>query len=285
MVLSSKPTTYLSAKCLAMQLIKNEIKNGLTVKEVETPKVSNNYHKRKFNGANQNQQKKPQNEKVYVMVLAPVPIQQKGYIGNMPLCNQCKRHHKGECFHCAKCNKKGHTANFCRGMAIVAAVPGRGNRSGSSGRGACLECGEKEHIKRNCPKLKKGDGSAHGRAFVIGNKDAIQDPSVVTGTFLINNVYATILFDSGADKSFINPSFKELLNHKSSKLEVAYKVEVANGHIENTTEILRNCLLTLNDHTIYVNLMPKNIGSFGIIIGMDWLSLHHAEILCFEKAL
>ncbi|XP_023738346.2 uncharacterized protein LOC111886345 [Lactuca sativa] len=55
MVLSSKPTTYLSAKRLAMQLIKNEIENGVMVKEVETPKVSNNHHKRKFNGANQNQ--------------------------------------------------------------------------------------------------------------------------------------------------------------------------------------------------------------------------------------
>lgn len=68
---------------------------------------------------------------------------------------------------------------------------------------------------------------------MIGKKDAIQDPSVVTGTFLINNLYATILFDSVANRSFISPSFKRLLDHESSKLDVSYEVEIANGQIEN----------------------------------------------------
>ena len=199
------------------------------VAKFETPKVNNNHHRRKSNEANRNKQKKQQTEKVYAVTPAPFPTQQKGYIGNMPLCTQCSRHHMGEFFHCAKCNKKVHTKNFCRGMALVVAVPRRGNGSGSGGGGACYESGEKGHIKRNCPKLKKGDGTARGRAFVIGNKDAIQDPSVVTSTFLINNLYATILFDSGADRSFITPSFKEILNHESSKLDVAYEVERAKG--------------------------------------------------------
>lgn len=58
---------------------------------------------------------------------------------------------------------------------------------------------------------------------MIGNRDAIQDPTVVTNTFPINNLYATILFDSGADKSFITPTFRQLLNNESSKLDVALK--------------------------------------------------------------
>ena len=30
--------------------------------------------------------------------------------------------------------------------------------------------------------------------------------------------------------------------------------------------------------------MPVNIRSFDVIIGMDWLSPHHADIMCHEKA-
>ena len=110
----------------------------------------------------------------------------------------------------------------------------------------------------------------------------IEVPCIIS-TFLIDNLYTTILFDSSADRNFITPSFKQLFNNESSKLHIAYEVEVANSQIENTNESLRNCLLTLNDHTFYVNLMPMNIGSFDLIIGMDWLSLHRAKIICFEK--
>lgn len=103
--------------------------------------------------------------------------------------------------------------------------------TGSSGNGGrnCYECGEPRNSIHDCSKLKNDGGRARGRAFVIRGKEAIQDPSVVTGTFLINNVYATILFDFGANKSFITLIFKHLLNHKSNKLDVACEVEVANG--------------------------------------------------------
>lgn len=101
--------------------------------------------------------------------------------------------------------------------------------------GNCYESGGSGHFRRNCPKLRNMGGTAHGRAFVIGNKEAIQDPLVVTGTFLINHLYATVLFDSGADKSFITTTFKELLNHETKKLDVAYEVEVENGQIESMT--------------------------------------------------
>lgn len=87
--------------------------------------------------------------------------------------------------------------------------------------------------------------------------------------FLINHLYATVLFDSEADKSFITPTSKQLLNHDSNKLDVTYEVKVANGKIESTTEILRNWLLTLNGHTFQVDLIPTPIGSFYIMIGMD----------------
>ncbi|KAI3518360.1 hypothetical protein L1887_07004 [Cichorium endivia] len=71
MVLSSKPTTYLSVKRLAFQLTKNEIKQGTMTAKVETPKTGNNLYKRKFNRGNQNQPKKQQIEKAYAVTSTP----------------------------------------------------------------------------------------------------------------------------------------------------------------------------------------------------------------------
>lgn len=118
---------------------------------------------------------------------------------------------------------------------------------------------------------------------MIGSRDVIQDPLVVTCTFLVNNVCATILFDSGAHKSFITPKFRKLLSHKSSRLNQTYVVEMGNGQAESTEEILENYILTQNNHAFHVNLMPTTIQSFDILTVMDWLSPHRAEILCYKK--
>lgn len=62
--------------------------------------------------------------------------------------------------------------------------------------------------------------------FVISMKDAIQDPTVVTGIFHVNNLYASILFDYGAERSFITPNFRKNLSHKSRKLNEPSVVEI-----------------------------------------------------------
>ncbi|XP_076898112.1 uncharacterized protein LOC143551598 [Bidens hawaiensis] len=43
------------------------------------------------------------------------------------------------------------------------------------------------------------------------------------------------------------------------------------------------CILTLEDHSFDIDLLPVELGSFDIVIGMDWLSKNHAEIVCHEK--
>lgn len=58
-----------------------------------------------------------------------------------------------------------------------------------------------------------------------------------------------------------------------------------NSQIGSIQEVLKDCILTLGDHSFFDNLMPMVSGSFDIIIGIDWLSLNPVKILCFEKAL
>ncbi|GJV57458.1 putative reverse transcriptase domain-containing protein [Tanacetum coccineum] len=96
------------------------------------------------------------------------------------------------------------------------------------------------------------ENQARGRAFNVNAIEAHQDPNVVTGTFSLNDHFATVLFDSGADFNFISTDFVPLLNVKPNILRSSYVIEIANG-------------------------------SFDVIVGMDWLSRHKAVIVCHEK--
>lgn len=124
---------------------------------------------------------------------------------------------------------------------------------------------------------------ARGRVYAVGRVEAQEDPNVVTGTFLLNNRYASILFDTGADRSFVSSAFSPLLNIAPTALDNVYNVELANGNIERVDTIIRGCTLNLLNHPFNIDLMPVELGSFDVIVGMDWLSKYHAAIICDEK--
>ncbi|GJU96429.1 putative reverse transcriptase domain-containing protein [Tanacetum coccineum] len=104
-----------------------------------------------------------------------------------------------------------------------------------------------------------------------------------TGTFLLNNHYASILFDTGADRSFISTAFSSLINIAPTPLENFYDVELADGKLVGIDTIIRGCTLNFLDHPFNIDLMPVELGSFDVIIGMDWLRRCHAVIVCDEK--
>ncbi|GKA48544.1 putative reverse transcriptase domain-containing protein [Tanacetum coccineum] len=108
-------------------------------------------------------------------------------------------------------------------------------------------------------------------------------PNVVTGTFLLNNRYAFVLFDSGSDRSFVNTRFSSLLDIKPIKIEDSYEVELADGRVVSTNTVLKGCTLSLVNHIFEIDLMPIELGTFDVIIGMDWLVKHDAVIVYGEK--
>ena len=120
-------------------------------------------------------------------------------------------------------------------------------------------------------------------AFVIGAGDARQDPNVVTGTFLLNGFYASVLFDSGADFTFISLNFKRRLGLKTRKLGRRFEIELADGKNIIIDEVARGCKLTLCERDFEIDLLPVVLGSFDIVVGMDWLSAIRAVIVCGEK--
>ncbi|GJW64632.1 putative reverse transcriptase domain-containing protein [Tanacetum coccineum] len=200
---------------------------------------------------------------------------------------------------CGNCKKVGHQTRDCR--AAIAPNTQRapvGNQQGI----ICYECGRPGHFRRDCPKLRNqnrgnqtrnkngnktgnqtGGNEATAKAYAIGGGGTNPDSNVVTGTFLLNNCYASMLFDSGADRSFVSTTFSALLDVAPTTLDTSYAVELADGRISETNIVLRGCTLGLLGHPFDIDLMPVELGSFDVIIGMDWLAKYHALIVCDEK--
>ncbi|GJR63413.1 putative reverse transcriptase domain-containing protein [Tanacetum coccineum] len=162
------------------------------------------------------------------------------------------------------------------------------NNNKNQKAGACYECGNIGHIKRNCPKLKNhgngnGNGVAQGRAYALGGRDVSLDSNVITGTFLLNNRYAIILFGTGADRSFISTTFSTLIDITPTTLENYYDVELADGKIIGVNTIIQGRTLNFINHPFNIDLMLVLLGSFDVIVGMDWLTKYHGVIICDEK--
>ncbi|GJX57158.1 putative reverse transcriptase domain-containing protein [Tanacetum coccineum] len=97
----------------------------------------------------------------------------------------------------------------------------------------CFECGSTNHIKSACPRLNQGHGNQgnqdRGRAFMMGAEESRQDPNNVTGTFTLNDHYATTLFDFGVNYSFVSTTFLPLLDIEPSDLGFSYEIKIASG--------------------------------------------------------
>ncbi|GJW03205.1 putative reverse transcriptase domain-containing protein [Tanacetum coccineum] len=117
----------------------------------------------------------------------------------------------------------------------------------------CFEYGAPGHFWKDCPKVKNQNRrnktrvpDARGKAYVLGGGD-------------------------------VNPDITP------SALDVSYAVELADGRTSETNTVLRGCTLGFLGHPFNINLMAIELGSFDIIIGMNWLAKNHAVIVCDEK--
>ncbi|GJS43300.1 putative reverse transcriptase domain-containing protein [Tanacetum coccineum] len=263
-LLSSKPKTMQEAVEMATKLMDKKV-NTIAERQTENKRKFENTSR---NNQNQQQQNKKQNTgRAYTTGSGD----KKQYGGSKPLCSKLQLSPR----------RSAGNANNANNQ--------RGTRSGQ--KPTCFECGVQGHYKRECPKLKNnknrrnqvGNDKAPAKVYVVGRAGTNPDSNVVTGTFLLNNRYASILFDTGADRSFVSTAFSSQMDITPSTLDHYYDVELADGRIIGLNTILRGCTLNLLNHPFNINLMPVELGSFDAIIGMNWLAKYQAIIVCVEK--
>ncbi|XP_076926290.1 uncharacterized protein LOC143589406 [Bidens hawaiensis] len=126
---------------------------------------------------------------------------------------------------------------------------------------------------------------SNGRAFMMNVNQAQSSSDVVNGTFSINNHFASVLFDIGADKNFISLDFAYIIDKPWDRLSKPFTVEVANGNLITIDSVNRDCVIVLNKVKFRIDLIPMQMGNFDVIVVMDWLTIIHIKVVCFDKFL
>nr|GEW81217.1 putative reverse transcriptase domain-containing protein [Tanacetum cinerariifolium] len=184
---------------------------------------------------------------------------EKPYRGTKPLCPKCNFYPDGPCHpKCTNCKRAFHIARDYRNQA---ANPNYNNNNNNrratvayQGVPTCFECRAQGHYKRNYPRLgnknqgnqdQAGNGNAVARAYGLGTA--------------VGNPNANVVMD------------------------YSYDVELADGQIIGVNTVIRGCTLNLLNRPFNIDLMPVELGSFDVIVGMDWLKTYHAVIVCDKK--
>ncbi|GJZ24983.1 putative reverse transcriptase domain-containing protein [Tanacetum coccineum] len=270
MVAATEPTTIQSVILKAGMLTVEAIRNG-ALKKISEKRGNNGEPSRDGNARDDN--KRSRMGRAFATTTNPV---RKEYTINAPKCTNCNYHHqlKVPCRLCTNCNRFRHLAKDCKVRPRVVNPPNARNPTAACG--ACFECSGMDHYKVACNRASRPGGNlpnqamiveggqgcgnngdqVRGRAFMMGALEARQDPNRVTGTFTLDNHYATTLFDCGADYSFVSTTFMLLLDIDPSNLGFSYEIEITSGQLVEINEVIRE---------------------------MDWFSRHKAEIVCYEK--
>nr|GFB45630.1 hypothetical protein [Tanacetum cinerariifolium] len=177
----------------------------------------------------------------------------EGY--SYPVCTTCGRRHPGEC---------------CRAVSI------------------CFKCGQADHLQKDCKKNTTASTSgqadkkpgASGRVFAITEDHATKTSATIIGTLFIYGHEVFVLFDTDATHSIISFVFASRVTTTTTLLDHVLCISTPIQDSVRITHVYRDLPLQFYDKIRAINALPLDMCEFDIILGMDWLTEHHATIDC-----
>ncbi|GJZ37986.1 putative reverse transcriptase domain-containing protein [Tanacetum coccineum] len=159
------------------------------------------------------------------------------------------------------------------------------NKRQNTGRAYTVGTGEKKPYEGSKPLCTKcnyyHDGLCAPKCHKYNRVGHLaRDCRSATNANTANNQRGTGI---GADKSFVSSAFSSQIDITPTALDYYYDVELADVRIFGLNNIIRGCTLNFLNHPFNIDLIPIELGSFDVIIGMDWLAKYHAVIVCAEK--
>nr|GFA28399.1 hypothetical protein [Tanacetum cinerariifolium] len=264
MVAATKAKTMQKAVQISGALTDEDVRNR-SIKKVEKRGNMGGPSKDR-NGRDDN--KRTRTGQVFATTVNPVGRENAGAC---PKCTTCNSYHApgGPCRTCFNSNSPGHLAKDYRGVPRNMNLVNARNPPSR----ACYECGSTDHVRPACPRSERK---------LSRLKEARQDSNIVPGTFTLNDHYATTLFDSGANYSFVSTTFIPLLGIEPSELSFRYENEIASGQLVEIDKVIKGCRLEIEGHVFDINLIPFEHGSFDMILEMDQQSPTLAKILILD---
>jgi predicted aspartyl protease len=163
----------------------------------------------------------------------------------------------------------------------------------------CWGCGE-PHLLRNCPHQNStnrtiqniqeastiGDigKSIHRINAALDDRQTNHQSTIVEIEGKIHDRKVSILIDPGASLSYITPSLVDSCKLEKVKHSKSWLVQLATTAKRKVTEFISDCKLEISGHDTKVNLNILPLGSYDILIGMDWLEMHKFLLDYYEKS-
>ena len=121
------------------------------------------------------------------------------------------------------------------------------------------------------------------KVFAVTQKDADTTPDVVTGIISVFGRDAHILIDLGAIHSFISTSFISNVNVESQPIDCSIVVSLPTGDSQIAKSVYLDSRVIIGGREFLIDFILLDIHDFDVILGMDWLSRHHAIVDCYKK--
>ncbi|XP_074299521.1 uncharacterized protein LOC141630639 [Silene latifolia] len=168
---------------------------------------------------------------------------------------------------CYSCHKTYHSGKGCKGNILT-----------------CYNCKEPGHKAVDCPKKDTtpaavNDPKPKGCIFVMSRAEVEAHLNVITGMFIVSDIPAYILFDTGISLYFISPSFAKKASLVSHCAETT-PIFLPSGKVISCSTVFKDVPISIAGSILPATLIRFFLAKLDIILCMDWLSRYDARFQC-----